>query len=121
MTRRDPAVALRQMRDFAAETVDLAAGRTRAGLDSDCTLFLALTRLVELVGEASTRVDDDSRARLSGVPWRAIKETRNRLIHAYDDIDPDVLWQIVTVDPPELIRMLDGAWAPIERSTFGVA
>lgn len=109
MTRRDPAVALRQMRDFAAEAVSLASGKTRHALDSDRMLFLALTRLVELVGEASTRVDDGSRARLSGVPWRAIKETRNRLIHAYDDIDPDVLWQIVTVDLRDLIQMLDGA------------
>lgn len=84
MTRRDPAVALRQMRDFAAEAVELTSGKTRDALDSDRTLFLALTRLIELVGEASTRVDDQSRARFPEVPWRAIKETRNRLIHAYD-------------------------------------
>ena len=108
MTRRDPAVALRQMRDFAAEAVELASGKTRDALDSDRTLFLALTRLIELVGEASTRIDDPSRARFPEVPWRAIKETRNRLIHAYDDIDPDVLWQIVIVDLPQLLWMLDG-------------
>jgi uncharacterized protein with HEPN domain len=108
MTRRDPAVALRQMRDFAAEAVEMASGKTRDALDSDRTLFLALTRLIELVGEASTRVDDQSRAWFPEVPWRAIKETRNRLIHAYDDIDPDVLWQIVTVDLPQLLWMLDG-------------
>ena len=109
MTRRDPAVALRQMRDFAAEAVEMASGKTRDALDSDRTLFLALTRLIELVGEASTRVDAESRTRFTAVPWPAIKETRNRLIHAYDDIDPDVLWQIITVDLPELVRELEGA------------
>lgn len=106
MTRRDPAVALRQMRDFAAEAVALTAGLSRERFDRDRTLFLALTRLVELVGEASARVDAETRARYPGIPWRAIKETRNRLIHAYDDIDPDVLWEVASVDLPELLGRL---------------
>jgi uncharacterized protein with HEPN domain len=109
LTRHDPRLALRQMRDFAAEAVEMAGCADRSALDSDRRLFLALTRLVELVGEASTRVDEDTRAMHRSVPWRAIKETRNRLIHAYDDIDRDVLWQIVRVDLPALLRQLDGA------------
>jgi uncharacterized protein with HEPN domain len=56
---------------------------------------------------ASTRLDEATRTKHPAVPWRAIKETRNRLIHAYDDIDRDVLWQIVRVDLPELVRLLD--------------
>ncbi len=62
MTRHDPQVALRQMRDFAMEAVEMSATADRAALDSDRRLFLALTRLVELVGEASTRIDDATRA-----------------------------------------------------------
>lgn len=108
MTRRDPAVAIRQMRDFATEAIALSKDATRSTLDSDRTLFLALTRLVELVGEASARVDDATRSRFPDVPWRSIKETRNRLIHAYDDIDPDVLWVIVRTDLPALVRQLAG-------------
>jgi uncharacterized protein with HEPN domain len=92
------------MRDFAAEAVEMAGCADRSALDADRRLFLALTRLVELVGEASTGVDEDTRAM-----HRSIKETRNRLIHAYDDIDRDVLRQIVRVDLPALVRLLDGA------------
>jgi uncharacterized protein with HEPN domain len=109
LTRHDPQVALRQMRDFTAEAVEMAASADRATLDADRRLFLALTRLVELIGEASTRLDEATRTKHPAVPWRAIKETRNRLIHAYDDIDRDVLWQIVRVDLPELVRLLDEA------------
>ena len=97
------------MRDFTAEAVEMAASADRATLDADRRLFLALTRLVELIGEASTRLDEATRTKHPAVPWRAIKETRNRLIHAYDDIDRDVLWQIVRVDLPELVRLLDEA------------
>jgi uncharacterized protein with HEPN domain len=46
------------MRDFTAEAVEMAASADRSALDADRRLFLALTRLVELVGEASTRVDE---------------------------------------------------------------
>jgi len=97
------------MRDFTAEAVEMAASADRATLDADRRLFLALTRLVELIGEVSTRLDEATRTKHPAVPWRAIKETRNRLIHAYDDIDRDVLWQIVRVDLPELVRLLDEA------------
>jgi uncharacterized protein with HEPN domain len=53
MTRHDRRVALRQMRGFAMEAIEMSATADRAALDSDRKLFLALTRLVELVGEAS--------------------------------------------------------------------
>jgi uncharacterized protein with HEPN domain len=74
LTRHDPQVALRQMRDFTAEAVEMAASADRATLDADRRLFLALTRLVELIGEASTRRDAESSrtsahtASISGFP-----------------------------------------------------
>jgi uncharacterized protein with HEPN domain len=52
MSQRDPHVALRHMLDHASEAVSLARGKSRPDLDSDRLLQLALTRLVEIVGEA---------------------------------------------------------------------
>ena len=49
MSRRSPEVALRHILDHAQEAVTIAAGRTRADLDADCMLNLALTRLAEIV------------------------------------------------------------------------
>ncbi|MGH7149249.1 MAG: HepT-like ribonuclease domain-containing protein [Planctomycetota bacterium] len=106
MAGRDPAVALRQMLDHAREALDLARGRTRSELDSDRMLNLSLVRLLEILGEAAARVPPEERTKHPGIPWMQIAALRNRLIHAYDEVDFDVLWQIVTEDLPPLVSAL---------------
>ena len=102
MSQHDDGVRLRHMLDAARQAVGFARGRTRADLDRDLQLSLALTRLVEIVGEAAKNVSTERRALLPKVPWRAIAGTRDRLVHAYFDVDHDQLWQIVSTDLPAL-------------------
>jgi len=85
----------------------MATGRKRADLDSDRQFSLALVRLLEIIGEAANRVRDDQRARIPQVPWAQIVGMRNRLIHGYDEVDFDILWQIVSHDLPKLIEVLE--------------
>ena len=87
----------------------MAQGRTRADLDSDRQFNLALVRLLEIVGEAANRVPIDQRTRFPQVPWLLIVGLRNRLIHGYDEVDFDVLWQIVSNDLAALIKVLEAA------------
>lgn len=107
MPRHELRITLLQMRDHAAEAVDLAQSRTRPDLDENRLLNLALVRLVELVGEAAGRVPVEERARHSSIPWPEIIGMRNRLVHAYDEVDLDLLWQVVRVDPPSLVTELE--------------
>jgi uncharacterized protein with HEPN domain len=72
---------------------------------------MALTRLVEIIGEAAKNVSDDERHRHAAIPWRAIAGTRDRLTHAYFDVDLDQLWQIVASDLPNLVPVLERALA----------
>ena len=87
------------------------AGRQRHDLDQDLQLTLALTRLVEIVDEAAKNVSASVRERLPQVPWRAIAGTRDRLVHAYFDVDLDQLWQIVSTDLLPLVAALEAALA----------
>lgn len=59
MSHRDVNVALQQMLDYAREAVTLAEGKTRENLDTERLLDLALTRLLEIIGEAANRVPDE--------------------------------------------------------------
>lgn len=70
-------------------------------------LNLALVRLMEVVGEAATRVPEEFRARHPQVPWRDVADLRNRLIHGYDTVDFDRLWAIIRQDIPPLIDQLE--------------
>jgi uncharacterized protein with HEPN domain len=62
---------------------------------------------LEVVGEAAARVTAPTRSRLSAVPWQSIVGMRNRLIHGYDEVDLDVVWEVVEKDLPPLIEALD--------------
>src|SRR5437868_6522736 len=98
MSQHDDRVRLQHMLDAAHQALAFVAGRARDDLDRDLQLTLALTRLVEIVGEAAKNVSASERERLPQIPWRAIAGTRDRLAHAYFDVDLDQLWQIVSTD-----------------------
>lgn len=108
MSRHDPMVRVRHMLDHAREAVEMVKGKTRADLDADRQLNLALVRLVEVIGEAAARIPDDFRARYPQVPWRQIVGMRHRMIHDYDVIDFDILWAVLRQDLPPLIEQLEG-------------
>jgi uncharacterized protein with HEPN domain len=93
------------MLDHAREAVAMAGGRTRSELDTDRQLNLSLVRLLEIVGEAASRMPAEERGRYPEIPWPEIVSLRNRLIHGYDSVDFDILWQVVTDDLPPLIAM----------------
>lgn len=106
MSKRDDRVSLVDMLVHATEAVDLLGRSGREDLESDRVMQLALTRLMEIVGEAASRVSEATRQRHPQIPWRRIIATRNRLAHGYDVVDLDILWDIVRNDLPPLIGHL---------------
>jgi uncharacterized protein with HEPN domain len=84
----------------------MTKGKTRADLDKDRQLNLAVVRLLEIVGEAASRIPKEHQARYAGISWSEIISLRNRLIHGYDTVDFDILWQVVNQDLPRLIKAL---------------
>jgi len=107
MSRHDARLSLAHMRDHACPAIGLVRGRTRADLDSDRLLNLGLVRLLEIVGEAASRLPSDEQVRYPKIPWRQIVNLRNRLIHGYDRVDFDLLWKILQEDMPSLVAELD--------------
>jgi len=107
MSRRDPVRALRHILDHAREIRRLIRGRKREDLDKDRLLNLALVRLLEIVGEAAIRVPPEEQRDRPAIPWSQLVGLRNRLIHGYDDVDFDILWEIVTKDIPALIKAVE--------------
>ena len=101
------------MLDAAREARVLVSGRSRADYDGDRTLRLALVRLLEIVGEAAGRIPIDFRDSHPEIPWFGVVGLRNRLIHGYDEVDYDIVWQILTEDIPSLITRLEEAVSDI--------
>ena len=98
---------LQHILDAAREARLFSKGRRREDLDQDRGLMLILVKEVEIIGEAASKVSEEARVQLPGIEWRAIIGMRNRLIHIYYDINPDVLWNTITYDLPRLIEELE--------------
>ena len=105
-------IALQQMLEHAREASGLMADKSKVELEDNRLLRLALTRLLEVVGEAANRVPSEDRARHPEIPWVQIIGMRHRLIHGYDVGDFDVLWQTVVEDLPPLIEDLASMLRP---------
>lgn len=72
----------------------------------DRMLLFAIVRAIEVIGEAASNVTNKTKDDAPDIPWIAIVGMRNRLIHGYFDVDPDVVWKTVKGEIPALLRSL---------------
>ena len=101
------AIRLQHMRDYAREAVEMGGGVKREELDANRMLNLALVRLLEVIGEAAAKVTEETRNAHPDLPWSQMTGLRNRLIHGYDAVDFDILWDIINQDMHQHIQRLD--------------
>jgi uncharacterized protein with HEPN domain len=109
MKQHDDRLRLRHMLESATEAIEMVRGKKRADLDKNRMLQFALVRLVEIVGEASTKVSAAGRKKYQNLPWQQAKGMRNRLIHGYDSVDLNILWDTIQSDFPPLVAQLKKA------------
>ena len=73
----------------------------------DRMLVLSLVKEIEIIGEAANQVSETTRELTPTIPWVDIISMRNRLVHAYFDINLEILWNTVQDDLPPLIVALE--------------
>lgn len=91
--------AIEEIETFTAG-MDLAAFR----LDAKTVRAIELNLIV--IGEAASHIPDDIHAAHPDIPWSFMKAMRNRLVHAYFNVDPQILWDTVQNDVPPLRTIL---------------
>ena len=111
MSERDSNVALAHMLTHAREALAFVEQRSREEAESDRLRWHGLVRLLEIVGEAASRVAPAVRARHPSIPWPSVVGMRNRLIHAYDAVDNDIVWKVLRIELPSLIKEIERALA----------
>jgi uncharacterized protein with HEPN domain len=107
MTQHDSYIRIRHMRDHAAEAVEMLGDATLDELSRDRKLQLALVQLIQIVGEAASHVPDSIRDAHPSVPWQLAADMRNKLIHGYDVIENDIVYDTVKHDLPMIVKQLD--------------
>ena len=106
MSTLDNKTRLLHILNAASKAVKLVENKSFQELEDDEVLTLALVKLIEIVGEASSRLSKEFQAEHPEIPWSGIIGMRNRLVHAYFDINLKVIWQTTQEDLPALIEQL---------------
>ena len=80
----------------------LLEGVTFEQFEADFRTNFAVVRALEIVGEATKRLPDSLRQQYPDIPWRGMAGMRGRIIHAYDTVDLEIVWDVVKKDIPEI-------------------
>lgn len=99
-------VRIKHMVDAAETALTFVESRERADLETDMMLRFAVVRAIEIVGEAAANVSVEGRAEAPAVPWKQIVGMRNRVVHRYIDVDNDIVWTTLNIEPPALLPLL---------------
>ena len=84
--------------------------------ESDLMRQAAVTRQIEIIGEAAQRISTESRSTIPKIPWDQIIEMRNRLIYEYDRLNLVRIWDTVHLALPKLIAVIEKIMNNIENS-----
>lgn len=98
---------LRHILDSAREAVEFSKGIDFDAAQRNRQLQLALLRCMEIIGEAASRVSPDTRGRYPNIPWQDMIGMRNRMVHAYYDVDFNIVWRTVKEELPQLIAEVE--------------
>jgi len=107
MSKDNDIVRLRHVLDAAKEASSFVRGKSRTDFSEDRMLVLSLVKEIEIIGEAASKISAGLKEKYPNVPWADIVGMRNFLIHAYFDINFDVVWKTITEDLPPLAAEIE--------------
>ncbi|MGB3291857.1 MAG: DUF86 domain-containing protein [Phormidesmis sp.] len=106
--RRDSA-SLLDMYQAGQQVLAFTQGITLRELQDDDMRLSAVLYEIIVIGEATTRLSPDFRANHPQLPWKKMSGMRNILVHQYDEVNFDLLWDAIQFSIPEML----GKTAPL--------
>ena len=104
---KDDLVYVGHMLDTARKVAGKIGGISRQDFDQDENLRLALTHLIQVIGEAAARVSQDLCDEHPRIPWKAIVGMRHKVVHNYLNVDEDIVWDTACREMQPLIDQLE--------------
>lgn len=105
--KKDDSVYLGHMLDTATAAVRKVRDLAREDFDADENLRLALTHLIQTIGEAARQVSPGFQKGNPSIPWSKIVGMRHKVVHDYLQVDYDLVWDVATRELPPLIGALE--------------
>ncbi len=81
--------------------------KNKEDLQSNEVLRYAVERNFEVIGEAAKRIPDSVKTHCPELPWKEMTGMRDVIIHEYDEIDIDQVWNTITQDIPHSLEIIE--------------
>jgi uncharacterized protein with HEPN domain len=107
MPKKTDAVYLEDILTYARRAQDRIRGLSRDEFEATVAHQETVAYNIMVVGEAASKLSDETRAKYPTLPWHEIRGMRNQIIHGYAETELDTLWETVTEDLPVLIATLE--------------
>lgn len=109
LKKRDWTLRITDILEAMAKIEDYIAGMTRDAFLADRLTIDAVTRNIEIIGEAAAYVPGKVKKRNNGIPWEKLRKFRNYLAHEYFGVDDRMVWETATRNLPPLRPALERA------------
>ena len=100
-------VRFKHMLDSTQAILLFTKRKKRIHLDRNRLLYSAILREFEILGEAAGKISSKMKEKFPDIPWKQLVGMRNRLIHAYFDVDRDIVWKTIREYLPSLLKQLE--------------
>lgn len=81
--------------------------KSRDEVMADTVLYRAIIRSLEIIGEASKKLEEEFKSDHPEIEWKKMARTRDRVIHNYFGVDYDIIWDIIQTKLPDLQERID--------------
>ena len=102
---------LRDILDAARLICSYVAGVDESAFRGDTLRQDAVIRRIEIIGEATLHLSDDTRQAIPQLPYRRMRGMRNVIAHDYAGVNLEIVWEVATIHVPELRSILEQFFA----------
>jgi len=104
MNRHEDAPYLKHILDAIKDIDDSILNLSKQQFENNKDVKDATIRRIEIIGEATKNLSSKLKSKYTDVQWSKIAGARDVMIHAYFNVDLDIVWNIIKNDLPKLKR-----------------
>jgi uncharacterized protein with HEPN domain len=99
---------IEDMLDGMNKAIALLEDVSYTRFETDFRINFAVVRALEIIGEAAKRLPEELRQKYPDIPWKGMAGMRDRIIHGYDNVDLQIVWDVVKRDIPQIRPKVEG-------------